>query len=91
VVDPLGDTDPSQPSALAGLQTLFSSREETFVYENNLQGQTQVCIASNQPEFFNNAPGEKADPLAVEWKRVRAQPNLNHCVSVTRKHGCDDF
>jgi hypothetical protein len=77
--------------ALTGLQTLFSAREQTFVYENNLQGGANICVGSNQPDFFSETPGEKADPLAVEWKRVRSQPNLSRCVVVDRQHGCDDF
>ncbi|MGF6916677.1 beta strand repeat-containing protein [Paraburkholderia sp. 40] len=78
------------PVAQSGLQTFFSSQEQTFVYENNLQG-TNICIGSNQPLFSTTPPGEKQDILAVEWKRVRSQPNLNSCMLTNAQHGCGDF
>ncbi|MBC8750280.1 MULTISPECIES: beta strand repeat-containing protein [Paraburkholderia] len=78
------------PVAQSGLQTFFSSQQQTFVYENNLQG-TNICIGSNQPLFSTTAPGENQDLLAVEWKRVRSQPNLNSCMLINAQHGCGDF
>jgi filamentous hemagglutinin family protein len=78
------------PLAQSGLQTLFSNEEQTFVYENNLQG-TNICVGSNQPLFSTTPPGEKQDILAVEWKRVRSQPNLNSCMLINAQHGCGDF
>jgi filamentous hemagglutinin family protein len=79
-----------QPIAQSGLQSFFGSEEQTFVYENNLQG-TNICIGSNQPLFTNAAPGDNQDLLAVEWKRVRSQPNLNSCLLTNGQHGCSDF
>ncbi|MEX3931767.1 filamentous hemagglutinin N-terminal domain-containing protein [Paraburkholderia phymatum] len=76
--------------AQAGLQSFFSNEEQTFVYENNLQG-TNICIGSNQPLFTTAAPGDNQDILAVEWKRVRSQPNLNSCMLLNSPHGCGDF
>jgi hypothetical protein len=78
------------PVAQSGLQTLFSNQEQTFVYENNLQG-TNICIGSNQPLFSTTPPGENEAILAVEWKRVRSQPNLNSCMLINAQHGCGDF
>ncbi|MEM5342199.1 beta strand repeat-containing protein [Paraburkholderia azotifigens] len=78
------------PVAQAGLQQFFSNQEQTFVYENNLQG-TNICIGSNQPLFTTAAPGDTQDILAVEWKRVRSQPNLNSCMLLNGQHGCGDF
>ncbi|RZF28406.1 filamentous hemagglutinin N-terminal domain-containing protein [Paraburkholderia sp. UYCP14C] len=78
------------PVAQSGLQTFFGSEEQTFVYENNLQG-TNICIGSNQPLFTTTPPGENQDILAVEWKRVRSQPNLNSCMLINAEHGCGDF
>jgi hypothetical protein len=78
------------PVAQAGLQQFFSNQEQTFVYENNLQG-TNICIGSNQPLFSTAPPGDNQDILAVEWKRVRSQPNLNSCMLVNAQHGCGDF
>jgi len=78
------------PVAQSGLQSFFSSQEQTFVYENNLQG-TNICIGSNQPLFSTTPPGDNQDILAVEWKRVRSQPNLNSCMLMNGQHGCGDF
>jgi len=78
------------PVAQAGLQQFFSNQEQTFVYENNLQG-TNICIGSNQPLFSTTSPGDNQDILAVEWKRVRSQPNLNSCMLLNGQHGCGDF
>ena len=78
------------PVALSGLQTFFGNSEKTFVYENNLQG-TNICVGSNQPLFTTAPPGETEDLLAVEWKRVRSQPNLNSCMVLNGQHGCGDF
>jgi hypothetical protein len=78
------------PIAQSGLQTLFGNQEQTFVYENNLQG-TNICIGLNQPLFSTTPPGENQDILAVEWKRVRSQPNLNSCMLINAEHGCGDF
>jgi hypothetical protein len=78
------------PIAQSGLQSFFSSQEQTFVYENNLQG-TNICIGSNQPLFSTTPPGDNQDILAVEWKRVRSQPNLNSCMLMNSQHGCGDF
>lgn len=72
------------------LQAFFGHEEQTFVYENNLQG-TNICIGSTQPLFTTAPPGEKQDLLAVEWKRVRQQPNLNSCMITNGEHGCGDF
>ncbi|MPW16828.1 filamentous hemagglutinin N-terminal domain-containing protein [Paraburkholderia sp. CNPSo 3157] len=83
-------TAPLNPVAQAGLQSFFSNQEQTFVYENNLQG-TNICIGSNQPLFTTAAPGDNQDILAVEWKRVRSQPNLNSCMLLNSPHGCGDF
>jgi hypothetical protein len=91
---PLPPTSPPSPIpdpiAQSGLQTLFSNQEQTFVYENNLQG-TNICVGSNQPLFSTTPPGENQDILAVEWKRVRSQPNLNSCMLINSQHGCGDF
>ncbi|MBN3752029.1 filamentous hemagglutinin N-terminal domain-containing protein [Paraburkholderia sp. Tr-20389] len=78
------------PVSQAGLQAFFSNQEQTFVYENNLQG-TNICIGSNQPLFSTTPPGDTQDLLAVEWKRVRSQPNLNSCMLLNSQHGCGDF
>jgi filamentous hemagglutinin family protein len=78
------------PVAKSGLQTFFGNEEQTFVYENNLQG-TNICIGSSQPLFTGTPPGDGQDILAVEWKRVRSQPNLNSCLLVNSQHGCGDF
>ncbi|WOD20093.1 two-partner secretion domain-containing protein [Paraburkholderia kirstenboschensis] len=79
-----------QPVAQSGLQIFFGNDERTFVYENNLQG-TNICVGSNQPLFTTAPPGDTQDLLAVEWKRVRSQPNLNSCMVLTGQHGCGDF
>ncbi|MEX3812697.1 beta strand repeat-containing protein [Paraburkholderia sp. BR13439] len=93
-VIPLQNSNPQgpipNPVAQSGLQTFFSSQEQTFVYENNLQG-TNICIGSNQPLFSTTPPGENQDILALEWKRVRSQPNLNSCMLTNAQHGCGDF
>ncbi|MFD1554136.1 filamentous hemagglutinin N-terminal domain-containing protein [Paraburkholderia silviterrae] len=78
------------PSAVNAMQSFFGMSEKTFVYENNLQG-TNICVGSNQPLFTTNAPGDNQDLLAVEWKRVRSQPNLNSCMLINGQHGCGDF
>lgn len=85
-------TPPVTPTPVeqSGVQTFFSSREQTFVYENNLQG-TGICIGASQPLFTTAAPGDNQDILAIEWKRVRTQPNLNSCLITTTQHGCGDF
>ncbi|MGU7775905.1 beta strand repeat-containing protein [Burkholderia sp. MR1-5-21] len=80
----------SLPLAQSGLQSFFGNSEQTFVYENNLQG-TNICIGSSQPLFTSAPPGDKQDLLAVEWKRVRQQPNLNSCLVTNSEHGCGDF
>jgi filamentous hemagglutinin family protein len=82
--------DSQLPLALSGLLAFFGSSEQTFVYENNLQG-TNICIGSTQPLFTTAPPGEQQDLLAVEWKRVRQQPNLNSCLITNGEHGCGDF
>ncbi|WP_233853351.1 beta strand repeat-containing protein [Paraburkholderia sp. HD33-4] len=87
---PPGNSAIPNPVAQSGLQTFFGSEEQTFVYENNLQG-TNICIGSNQPLFTTTPPGENQDILAVEWKRVRSQPNLNSCMLINAEHGCGDF
>ncbi len=86
---PITPTIPD-PVSKSGLQTFFSSEEQTFVYENNLQG-TNICVGSNQPLFSTTPTGDNDDILAVEWKRVRSQPNLNSCLVVNSQHGCGDF
>jgi hypothetical protein len=82
--------DSQLPLAVSGLQSFFGNAEQTFVYENNLQG-TNICIGSSQPLFTGTPPGDAQDILAVEWKRVRSQPNLNGCLLVNSQHGCGDF
>jgi hypothetical protein len=89
-VEPLPPQVVLDPVSQSGLQTFFTAQEQTFVYENNLQG-TNICIGSNQPLFTTSAPGETQDLLAVEWKRVRSQPNLNSCMLLNSQHGCGDF
>jgi filamentous hemagglutinin family protein len=76
--------------AQSGLQAFFGTQEQTFVYENNLKG-TNICVGSNQPLFTTAPPGDTQDILAVEWKRVRSQPNLNSCMLLNGQHGCGDF
>ncbi|MFL9916033.1 filamentous hemagglutinin N-terminal domain-containing protein [Paraburkholderia fungorum] len=78
------------PVAQSGLQTFFTSQEQSFVYENNLQG-TNICVGVNQPLFTETPPGDNQDLLAVEWKRVRSQPNLNSCMTTNGQHGCSEF
>ncbi|CAD6561207.1 hypothetical protein LMG28727_07359 [Paraburkholderia kirstenboschensis] len=78
------------PVSQSGLQTFFGSQQQTFVYENNLQG-TNICIGSNQPIFSTAPLGDTPDLLSVEWKRVRSQPNLNSCMLTSGQHGCGDF
>ena len=87
---PPGNPAIPNPVAQSGLQTFFSNQEQTFVYENNLQG-TNICVGSNQPLFTTAPPGQTEDILAVEWKRVRSQPNLNSCMLINSAHGCGDF
>jgi filamentous hemagglutinin family protein len=82
--------DPDLPLAVSAMQSFFGASEKTFVYENNLQG-TNICVGSNQPLFTTAPPGENQDLLAVEWKRVRSQPNLNSCMLINGQHGCGDF
>ena len=89
-VEPLPPQVVLDPVSQSGLQSFFTAQEQTFVYENNLQG-TNICIGSNQPLFTTAAPGETQDLLAVEWKRVRSQPNLNSCMLLNSQHGCGDF
>ncbi|WP_322059486.1 filamentous hemagglutinin N-terminal domain-containing protein [Paraburkholderia sp. J63] len=78
------------PSSVSAMQSFFGMSEKTFVYENNLQG-TNICVGSNQPLFTTTPPGDNQDLLAVEWKRVRSQPNLNSCMLLNGQHGCGDF
>ncbi|MFX1675679.1 filamentous hemagglutinin N-terminal domain-containing protein [Paraburkholderia sp. A2WS-5] len=78
------------PLAVSAMQSFFGMSEKTFVYENNLQG-TNICVGSNQPLFTTAPPGSDQDLLAVEWKRVRSQPNLNSCMLLNGQHGCGDF
>ncbi|WP_213302384.1 filamentous hemagglutinin N-terminal domain-containing protein [Paraburkholderia sacchari] len=78
------------PLAVSAMQSFFGMSEKTFVYENNLQG-TNICVGSNQPLFTTTPPGSDQDLLAVEWKRVRSQPNLNSCMLLNGQHGCGDF
>lgn len=82
--------DPDMPLDMSALQSFFGASEKTFVYENNLQG-TNICVGSNEPLFTNAPPGDNQDLLAVEWKRVRSQPNLNSCMLINGQHGCGDF
>lgn len=82
--------DPDLPLAVSAMQSFFGMSEKTFVYENNLQG-TNICVGSNQPLFTTAPPGDNQDLLAVEWKRVRSQPNLNSCMLLNGQHGCGDF
>ncbi|WP_167760050.1 filamentous hemagglutinin N-terminal domain-containing protein [Paraburkholderia pallida] len=82
--------DPDLPLAVSAMQSFFGMSEKTFVYENNLQG-TNICVGSNQPLFTTTPPGDNQDLLAVEWKRVRSQPNLNSCMLLNGQHGCGDF
>lgn len=77
------------PLDVSALQSFFGAEQKTFVYENNLQG-TNICIGSNQP-LLGTPPGDNQDLLAVEWKRVRSQPNLNSCLLLNGQHGCGDF
>jgi hypothetical protein len=85
VAQPIAD-----PVAQSGLQIFLGNDERTFVYENNLQG-ANICVGSNQPLFTTAPPGDTQDLLAVEWKRVRSQPNLNSCMVLNGQHGCGDF
>ena len=87
---PLDVVPIASPVAQSGLQTFFTSQEQSFVYENNLQG-TNICVGVNQPLFTETPPGDNQDLLAVEWKRVRSQPNLNSCMTTNSPHGCSDF
>lgn len=84
---------PPTPGGLfpvSGLQTFFSDRERSFVYENNMGG-LNVCVGSNQPIASLLHGDDTADRLAIEWKRVRTQPNLNNCIVINSQHGCGDF
>ncbi|KXV04314.1 hypothetical protein CR51_13800 [Caballeronia megalochromosomata] len=90
---------PPAPGALfgqSGLQTFFSDAQRSFIYDSNLagvmtRGGAGVCTGSNQPLASNLPADAAADALAVEWRRVRTQPNLNNCIIVNRQHGCGDF
>ena len=100
--DPNGDPITNQQNApgtlftQTGLQSFFTDAQHSFLYDNNLagvmsRGGTSVCMGSNQP-LASNLPADTApDTLAVEWRRVRSQPNLNNCIIVNRPHGCGDF
>lgn len=76
--------------ALDGLQSFFGPREKTFVYENNLR-QLDLCLAPTQPITGNQTADPRADLLAIEWRRVRSQPNLNSCVFINSQNQCGDF
>ena len=100
--DPTDDPSTNQqnaPGALftqTGLQTFFTDTQHSFLYDNNLagvmtRGGKSVCTGSNQPLASNLPADTSADTLAVEWRRVRSQPNLNSCIIVNRPHGCGDF
>ncbi|WP_277187822.1 S-layer family protein [Caballeronia sp. BR00000012568055] len=96
---PPPSTPPAAPGGLfgaSGLQTFYSYTQRSFVYDSNLagvmtRGSTGVCTGSNQPLASNLPADAAADSLAVEWRRVRSQPNLNSCIIVNRQHGCGDF
>lgn len=78
------------PMQVGAQQSYFGNEEKTFVYENNLQG-TNICVGSSEPLFTTAPPGDNQDLLAVEWRRVRSQPNLNSCLLLNSQHGCGDF
>jgi hypothetical protein len=93
---PLSPAVPGGLFGASGLQTFYSDAQRSFVYDSNLagvmsRGSTSVCTGSNQPLASNLPAAAIADTLAVEWRRVRSQPNLNSCVIVNRQHGCGDF
>jgi filamentous hemagglutinin family protein len=73
-----------------GLQPLFTAQEQSFVYESNMGG-VNICVGSNQPILALQEATGGADSLAIEWKRVRARPNLNNCLVVNGEHGCGEF
>lgn len=79
-----------------GLQSVYSDSEKSFIYETNLDGLAtrsgaSACSGSNQPLESNLTSDASTDELAIEWRRVRSQPNLNNCIVVNRQHGCADF
>jgi hypothetical protein len=63
--------------------------ESSNVYGKNL-GAPPVCIGTAMLAF-GPAAADVDDWLSLEWSRLRQNPNLNNCIGVGQRNGCQDF
>lgn len=61
----------------------------TALYGENI-GLQRSC-AGTGPLARADASSDARDPLAVEWSRVRDNPNLSNCIGLVRRYSCDSF
>jgi filamentous hemagglutinin family protein len=62
--------------------------DTTSLYANNI-GTPGMCVAT--ASRTGSAGGEKDDPLAMEWSRVKVSPNLSNCLNLGQRNSCQDF
>ncbi|MET0983654.1 MAG: filamentous hemagglutinin N-terminal domain-containing protein [Telluria sp.] len=90
---------PGNASALAVVpspETVFrpdTQRDLTFanteLYGPNI-GLQRSC-AGTGPLARADVAGDAQDALAIDWSRVRDNPNLSNCIGVVRRYSCDSF
>lgn len=62
---------------------------QTEVYGRNSPARPQLCTAAST--LADTGQEEATDPLAVEWTRVRGQPNVSGCVTLGAAGTCSAF
>ena len=58
------------------------------IYDRNID-KSNACLAGSASNFSSSATSD--DPLALEWSRVRKQPNIRSCYEVGNSLTCSDF
>ncbi len=59
------------------------------LYERNF-GAQRLCAGVGPLSLVSDLADSK-DPLAVEWSRVRGNPNLSNCIGMVQRYTCDSF
>jgi filamentous hemagglutinin family protein len=63
--------------------------ESSALYGKNF-GVQRLCAGTGPLARANGAP-DSNDPLAIEWSRVKDNPNLSNCIGLVQRFSCDNF
>jgi filamentous hemagglutinin family protein len=83
--------DLNDPGLFQDFRThLFLDQQRSDVYGLNTPSRPQICAAVSTIQGISE-PELQADPLSVEWTRVRSQPQLSSCLDLNNGNACASF